>query len=218
LRTLIAGLALLGLAGLGLAEVPAGTAAPRSGSAPVTAPDSVQTFPGNLAALRPTRNDSDPEGDKLRICALGPERHDGIRRHVYDDQLDYYLTVRRTAAPGSYTFTYYACDGTSSTPGTITLTVEKLPRITVRKVAGHPGRLRVKNGASFRIRLLYGDYTRDDAEGDVRIPKKASRVVSTRYTDITWFAFQMTPRGSGDEVGRGHVHGIRQRMPASRVT
>jgi Big-like domain-containing protein len=208
IRVLLGSLALVGVA---LATAPAGTATvPRAGAAPVTAPDAVQTFPGNLAALRPLRNDTDAEGDKLRICALGPERYDGIRRRVYDDQLDYYLNVRRTAAPGTYTFTYYACDGTSSTPGTITLTVEKQPRITVRKLAGHPGRLRVTNGASFPIRFVYGDYTKDDAEGDVRIAKKSSRVVSSRYTRIDWFAFVQTPAGSTDEVGRGHVQGIPQ--------
>ena len=79
-----------------------------------------------------------------------------------------------------------------------------------RKVAGRPGRLRVTNGATFPIRFLYGDYTKDDAEGDVRIPKKSSRVVSSRYTRIDWFAFVQTPAGSTDEVGRGHVQGIRQ--------
>ncbi len=208
LRLLVGSLVLVGVA---LATAPAGTATvPRVGAAPVTAPDTVQTFPGNLAALRPLRNDHDAEGDKLRICALGPERYDGIRRSVYDDQLDYYLNVRRNAAPGTYTFTYYACDGTSSTPGTITLTVQKRPRITVRKVAGHPGRLRVTNGASFPIRFVYGDYTKDDAEGDVRVPKKSSRMVSSRYARIDWFAFVQTPAGSTDEVGRGHVQGIRQ--------
>ncbi len=207
IRLLVGALALVGLV---LAAAPAGTATvPRGGTAPVTAPDAVQTFTGNLTALRPLRNDTDAEGDKLRICALGPERYDGIRRTVYDDQLDYYLNVRRTAAPGVYTFTYYACDGTSSTPGTITLTVEKRPRITVRKVAGRPGRLRVTNGASFPIRFVYGDYTKDDAEGDVRVPKRSSRVVSSRYTRIDWFAFVQTPAGSTDEVGRGHVRGIR---------
>ena len=36
-----------------------------------------------------------------------------------------------------------------------------------------PGQLRVTNGAKFRIRILYGDYTKDDAEGDLRIPKKS---------------------------------------------
>ena len=122
---------------------------------------------------------------------------------------DSYLTVRRTAAPGTYTFTYYACDGTSSTPGTITLTVQERPRITVRKVTGHPGRLRVTNGASFTIRFLYGDYTQGDAEGDLRIRKRTTRVVSTRYARIDWFAFVQTRAGSTDEVGRGHVRGIR---------
>jgi hypothetical protein len=181
----------------------------------VTAPDTVTLFPGNLTSVRPTRNDSDPEGDRLEVCKVEPEHYAGISVDVFDDQLDWYVKTRRTVDPGTYTFTYYACDGTSMTPGTVTLTVHKLPHITVHKIAGRPGRLRVTNGAPFRIRLLYGDYSRGDAEGDVRIPKKASRVVSTRYTRISWFAFVMTPRGSGDEVGRGQVKGIRQRLSAS---
>lgn len=200
------------LLGLGLLPVLAtapGSATPaRGGTAPVTAPDVVETFPGNLAALRPTRNDSDAEGDRLTVCARGGEHYAGIRASVYDDQLDFYLNVRRNAEPGTYTFTYVACDGTSSTPGTITLTVHPRPRITVRPVAVHPGRLRVTNGADFTIRFVYGDYTRDDAEGDVRIRRRSTVVVPTRYHRIDWFAFVQTPRGSGDEVGRGHVRHV----------
>jgi Bacterial Ig domain len=201
-------LSLIVALGLALAAPAPGLAAEdRSGAAPVTAPDAAETYPGNLAVLRPLRNDSDAEGDMLRICALGPEKHPGIGVDVFEDQKDYYLNVRRTVAPGTYTFTYYACDGTSSTPGTVTLTVHKRPRITVRKLAGHPGRLRVTNGAKVAIRFLYGDYTKDDAEGDVRIARKSSVVVSTRYTRIDWFAFAAK---GGEELGRGHVTGIGQ--------
>jgi hypothetical protein len=196
----------------------AGASELRSGAPPVTTPDTVQLFPGNLTAIRPTRNDSDPDGDKLGVCKVEPEHYAGISIDVFDDQLDWYVKTRRTVDPGTYPFTYYACDGTSMTPGTVTLTVDKLPDIAVHKIAGRPGRLRVHNGAPFRIRFVYGDYTRGDAEGDVRIPKHASRVVSTRYVRISWFAYVMTPRGSGDEVGRGHVQGIRQRVSASRLT
>jgi hypothetical protein len=182
------------------------TADARSGTAPVTAPDAVETYPGNLATLRPLRNDSDAEGDKLTICALGPEKYRGIDIDIDADR-DYFLDVRRKAAVGTYTYTYYACDGTSTAPGTVTLTVLKPPRITVRKLAGRPGRLRVTNGATFRIRFLYGDYTQDDAEGDLKIVKKTSVVVSTRYTRIDWFA--LTADGSFS-LSSGHVHGIRR--------
>ena len=178
----------------------------QSGAAPVTAADTVATYPDNLATLRPLRNDSDPEGDKLTICGLGPEKYSGIRIDVFEDLKDYYIQVRRKAAPGTYTLTYFACDGTSSTPGTVTLTVLKPPRITVRKVPGGPGQLRITNGASFRIRILYGDYTKDDAEGDLKMPKKSSVVVTTRYTRIDWFAFAAR---SGEALRSGHVHGIR---------
>jgi hypothetical protein len=198
--SLVAALALATTAG------PMGSVAEaRSGAAPVTAPDTVKTYPGNLATLRPLRNDSDAEGDKLTICGLGPEKYVGITIDVFEDLKDYYVQVREKAAPGTYTFTYYACDGTSTTPGTVTLTVLKPPRITVRKLSGRPGQLRVTNGASFRIRFLYGDYTKDDAEGDLKIAKKSSVVITTRYTRIDWFAF--AARG-GESLRSGHVHGI----------
>ena len=177
------------------------------GLAPVTAPDTVATYPGNLTTLRPLRNDSDPEGDRLKVCALGPEKYHGIRIDVFEDQKDYYVNVRRTVAPGTYSFTYYACDGVSSTPGTVTLTVLARPRITVRKLAARPGWLRVTNGAPFRIRFLYGDYTQDDAEGDLRIPRRTSVLIHTRYTRIDWFAFVAR---DGASIGNGHVTGIRQ--------
>ena len=190
---------------LGAAGSVGSVAEARSGTAPVTAPDTVATYPGNLATIRPLRNDSDPEGDKLTICGLGPEKYPGIRVDVFDDLKDFDVQVRQKAGPGTYLLTYYACDGTSATPGTVTLTVLKPPRITVRKVPGHPGQLRLTNGASFRIRILYGDYTRDDAEGDLKMPKKSSVVVTTRYTRVDWFAFAAR---SGESLRSGHVRGI----------
>jgi hypothetical protein len=203
-RALLSLVAALGL--VAAAGAPGSAAAARSGVAPVTAPDTIETYPGNLATLRPLRNDSDAEGDKLTICALGPEKYRGIDTDI-DAARDYFLDVRHKAAVGTYTFTYYACDGTSTTPGTVTLTVLRPPRITVRKLAGRPGHLRVTNGASFRIRFLYGDYTQDDAEGDLKIAKKTSVVISTRYTRIDWFALTADGRFS---LRSGHVHGVRQ--------
>jgi hypothetical protein len=205
LTLLTAGLLAVGLAVA--AGPPAPAAVAKTGAAPVTAPDAVSTYPRNLATLQPLRNDTDPDGDRLRICALGPEKYPGIRVDVFEDQKDFYLRVRKTVEPGAYPFTYYACDGTSQTPGTVTLTVLKPPRIAVHKVTGHPGRLRVTNGATFKIRFRYGDYTQDDAEGDVRIPAKSSVVVSTRYTRIDWIAFAAK---SGDTLASGHVRGIVQ--------
>ena len=148
-RTVLSLVAALGLAAAGSVG---SVAEARTGAAPVTAPDAVATYPDNLATIRPLRNDSDPEGDKLTICGLGAEKYPGIHIDVYEDLKDYYVQARRTAAPGTYTLTYFACDGTTSTPGTVTLTVLKPPRITVRKLAGRPGHLRVTNWAKFRIR------------------------------------------------------------------
>ena len=192
------------MAALGLAAAGSvgSVAEARSGAAPVTAPDTVATYPGNLATIRPLRNDSDPEGDKLTICGLGPEKYPGISIDVFEDLKDYNVQVRRKAVPGTYTLTYYACDGTSSTPGTVTLTVLKPPRITVRKLPGRPVSLRVTNGATFRIRFLYGDYTKDDAEGDLKIrrSRRSWSPLATRGSTGS-----RSPRGAVRPSASGHV-------------
>ena len=85
----------------------------RSGTAPVTAPDRVATYPGNFDFVKVLANDADADGDRLKVCALGPEKY----RHIRSDpeKRTVSLEVGGKAEPGTYTFTYYACDGTTRT-------------------------------------------------------------------------------------------------------
>jgi hypothetical protein len=89
--------------------------------------------------------------------------------------------------PGTYVYTYLACDGTSQTPGTLTVTVPAPPRVTVKPVPGRPGKVRARTDADFRIRLTYGS-PGEDQDGRVIIPQHGSVTFSTRYHQLNWTA------------------------------
>ncbi len=158
----------------------------RSGSAPVTAPDPVTTYPGNFDFTKVLANDSDAEGDKLKVCGLGTEKYPRIRVDFEKKYL--VLEVGGKATPGTYAFTYLACDGTSQTPGTLTLVVTEPPKIKVRAVRAAHGRLRATSKAPFKVELTYGNFSKDDPEGKVIIPKRGSLVFSSRYHHVDWIA------------------------------
>lgn len=158
----------------------------RSGTAPVTAPDTVTTYPGNLDFPKVLANDSDAEGDRLTVCGLGTEKYPRIRTDFEKRYL--YLEVGAKAKPGTYSFTYLACDGTAQTPGSVTLVVAEPPKIKVRAVRAAHGRVRATSKAPFKVELTYGNFSKDDPEGKVIIPKRGSVVFSSRYHHVDWIA------------------------------
>jgi Bacterial Ig domain len=184
----IRSLAALVVAALASASVAVagGPAGARTGTAPVTKPDTLTTYAGNLEFPQVLANDSDAEGDRLKVCGLGPEKYPHIRTDFEKRTMD--VDAGTKAKPGTYTFTYYACDGTSQTPGTLTLVLLKPPKIQVRAVAAAHGRLRATSKAPFRVELTYGNFNRDDPEGKIIIPKKGTIVFSTRYHRTDWIA------------------------------
>jgi Bacterial Ig domain len=209
-------LAALGLSLVaGLAAVPTAAQAV-TGSPPVTTPDSGSLFPGNAVFLTPVNNDTDPDGDQLTICRLGTEHYKGLTPDFVGN--DFAVFSRPSVKPGTYTFTYYACDYSYLTAGTITITVEALPKITVKKIASRPGKLRVTNPADFKIRFLYGSFREDRPDGRVLIAKGASAVITVHRTRIDWVAFN---RKGDIFLGTGHVTNIKlpggDRRPASNI-
>ena len=213
-RRALGTLLVLAVSGLGLAAVPGAVPAAHAvtGSPPVTTPDSGTVFQGGFAEVQPVNNDHDPDNDQLTICRLGPERYPGMQAFFVEN--DWAVFTKRRAKPGTYTFTYYACDFSYLTPGTITITVEKLPKITVQKVAAKPGRIRVKNPSDFKIRFLYGSFEEDKPDGSLLIDKDSSVVIQVDRTRIDWIA--------SDRKGElfflsGHVSGIELARAAGRA-
>jgi hypothetical protein len=218
-RRTLGTLLVLAVGGLGLAVTPAVVPAAHAvtGSPPVTMPDSGAVFQGNFAQLQPINNDHDPDNDQLALCRLGTEHYTGL--HAIFVENDWAVFAKRRAKPGTYTFTYYACDFSYLTPGTITITVEALPKITVKKVASNPGHLRVTNPADVTIRFLYGSFNEDQPDGNLIIGKHSSGVIAVHRTRIDWVA---TDRKGVLFFVSGHVSGIklarRPSPPTGRVS
>src|SRR3954453_14793425 len=133
-RRALPALLALAFAVLGLAAVSAAPAArAATGSPPVTAPDTATVLQANTVAVKPISNDHDPDNDLLALCRIGTEHYRGLAIDSFGDEVDVFAKPK--AKPGVYTFTYYACDYSYLVPGTITVTVEALPTIPVKKVA-----------------------------------------------------------------------------------
>jgi hypothetical protein len=134
--------ALGGTAALLLGTV--GTAYAATGSPPVTTPDHVTVHAGEGTPVDVTANDKDPDGDQLQVCRLGPMPR-ALRYSVVQEGL---LFVGASPhAHGTYVLTYYACDESYLTAGTVTVDV-KPPRPTLDIVPvgdAPPGRIRLVN-------------------------------------------------------------------------
>jgi hypothetical protein len=203
LRRTLGALAALVLSLLGVAVLTGTpTAQAVTGSPPVTQPDSVTTYAGGFISVRPLTNDSDPDGDHLALCRVELRQIPGIL--VGADGAELQMLVKPRVAPGVYTLTYYACDFSYLVPVTLTVTVAKRPQITVKKLPGRPGHLKVTNPADLKIRFLWGSPEARRPEGDIRIPADSSKVISVHEEQIVWVAFN---RKAG-VVDQGRVSGI----------
>jgi hypothetical protein len=124
-----------------LAGGPAAHAA--TGSPPVTVPDRITLRAGDLEVVDVTANDLDPDGQQLDVCRVtAPHR---LRAGVADGRLALFPS---TKAIGTYQITYYACDDSYLTAGTLTVTVRPPAQSFDIQPVGvsPPGRIRLVNG------------------------------------------------------------------------
>jgi hypothetical protein len=212
-RRTLGTLLVLAVSGFGLAITPAAVPAAQAvtGSPPVTTPDSGKVFQGGFTEVQPVNNDHDADNDQLTICRLGTEQYAGLSAVFVEN--DWAVFAKRRAKPGTYTFTYYACDYSYLTPGTITITVEAVPKITVKKIASNPGHLRVTNPSNYKVRFLYGSFKEDRPDGSLLIGKDSKVVITVHRTRIDWIA--------SDRKGMlffvsGHVNDIKLGPAAGR--
>lgn len=200
-RRAAASLLTLAVSTLGLAVV---TAAPAQAAAPVTVGDATSMYAGNGREVDVLANDTDADspGD-LTVCRLGPETYKRVYAESVGDGVVVVYSLP-TAKPGTYTFTYYACDYEALTPGTLTVTIEAEPEVTVKALPGKPGKIKVKNPADFKIRFLYGSAKEEAPDGTVKIPRNSSVILSVRRTRIDWVAYTR----KGDFIAQGKVRNI----------
>lgn len=204
-RRAIATLLTLAISALGSVAL----AAPAQAAAPVTAADAASMYAGNLVEVEPLANDTDADGDDLAICRVAESSYKRVDLvPAFDeegqpaDTLLLFAGVK--AEPGTYTFTYYACDFETLVPGTITLTINEPPAITAKALPGKPGKIKVKNPADFKIRFLYGSFKEPNPDGVVRIARNSSVVLTVRRTRIDWIAYSR----KGEFLLRGKIENI----------
>jgi hypothetical protein len=184
-------------------------AAPAQAAAPVTVADTVSIFPGNYGEVEPLANDTDADGDDLAVCRIADSSYKRVSLSVQFDEegepSDTLLVLARTKAePGTYTFTYYACDFETLVAGTITVTVKTPPAITAKALPGKPGKIKVKNPADFKIRFLYGSFREPGPDGVLKIARNSSVILTVRRTRIDWIAYSR----KGEFLLRGKIQNI----------
>jgi hypothetical protein len=157
--------------------VTAGTAY-ATGSPPVTAPDHITLHAGEATTVDVTANDKDPDGDQLQVCRLSDVPHALRYSQVQGGDLVVGATAR---AHGTYSLTYYACDDSYLSAGTLTVTV-KPPRPSLDIVAvgdAPPGRIRLVNTykhTTFHCQWRPADS--DKVEGRAVVRPRSTKVIT----------------------------------------
>ncbi|MDO9455645.1 Ig-like domain-containing protein [Nocardioides sp.] len=183
---------------------------------------------GGVSFIDVLANDSAAEGETLEICRVqAPERGLSVAEvqpngnfsiqtptsgvgvsgdgTVEEGAHESLVVLPWANRAGTYQFTYWACDTQHLTPATVTVTVEKTPVITVRKV-DRPGRLRFTNPRTSRAVVIYGGIRQERPEGRVRLAPGSSETRRVEHRAVRWIAF--APR-TGQVINEGVVRGIR---------
>ncbi len=116
-RWLTATVLSLGLAASTLGAQPA--SADAATDAPVTAPDKVTVWSGDMRGVNVLANDSDPDGDPLVVSEVGAASHGTVVLNA--DQSITYTPAADYNGPDS--FTYTITDGIDVSTGVVLLTV-----------------------------------------------------------------------------------------------
>ncbi len=212
-RWLTATVLSLGLAASTLGAQPA--SADAATDAPVTAPDKVTVWSGDMRGVNVLANDSDPQGDSLAVCRVAESTHEKVQFVSGGGEI--FLFVSPRAKAGTYELTYYACDFEYLTPGTVTVTVKRAKRVQVTKIEGRPGKLKVANPNSRSVVVMYGNPEEQRPDGTLRLAAHKAQVITVTRVRIFWIAF--FPK-TGTFVGAGFVRGIElpKGAVAQRVT
>jgi hypothetical protein len=202
------------------ALAPATAHADEASDAPVTADDRVSVRGTSFAIADVLANDTDPNGDELRICRVDVPRGVPLSVEIGRGGNDEPMTGREVEGEGdvlgvvpmrnrtgTHRITYYACDTRYLTPATLTVTVKAEPEVTARKVDGKPGRVRFSNPTNRTVVVLYGGPRADEPDGRFRLTPRTGRTVTVDRRRIVYIAFA---RRTGEPVGFGFVRDIRR--------
>jgi hypothetical protein len=154
------------------------TAYAATGSPPVTTADVITMNAGDAMEIDVTANDKDPDGDQLEVCRLGPLPR-ALRESFVTAGKLVVATDRR--AHGSHSLTYYACDDSYLSAGTLTVHV-KPPRPTIDVIPvgdAPPGRLRLVNTYKNKtFHCQWGPLDSDEIEGRAVVRPGSTKIIT----------------------------------------
>ncbi|MFC6345125.1 hypothetical protein ACFP8W_24290, partial [Nocardioides hankookensis] len=189
--------------------------------APVVTNDSIEVYPFGMAVIDVLANDvdpGDPDGSQLALCRLPAVDLDSISNPsdlppvVAGDAAGFLgpedsmmvLAMRgRLAQP--VVVDYYVCNTTYLTPATLTVTMRTTEPVTVHKVPGKPGRLRVTNHNDKQVRWMW--FGRHGGGGG-SVPAHATRTMRVHTATVRWMAMIGGAYNSG-LADRGVVRNVK---------
>ena len=154
-----------------------------TGSAPVTASDTVEVHAGEGTAVDLTANDTDPDGDELAVCRLGSDVPRKLEVSIEQGHLVVWAT---RAAKGKYTFTYYACDTSYLTPGQVTVKVgPPVPTLELVPLGAPPGKLRIVNTYKHQtFRCEWHPLDEEKIEGRATVRPRSTVVIRVHEAEV----------------------------------
>ena len=172
---------------------------PAENQAPITAGDRVRFDYYDSADVRVLANDSDDTPGDLAVCWVDVPPGTGLYALIEpwwatsernrSDSPDRHIELGASPArAGTYKLTYYACDKERMTPGVLTVTVRKFPRVKARRVPGHPGTVKFVNRGYRSVWIQYFESGHYSEKYRLRIKPHAHRRLHVTYDDLSYFA------------------------------
>lgn len=205
MRRLTARLATLFATGLVASTLGAlSLAAPANAAPPVVVNDTVTMYENTVALPDLLANDSDADGDELKVCRMKEVLTGKV---MFGDLFGMPVLIADAKSAGTYTFDYWACDFETLVPGKITVVVKPSPKlnISVTKLKNRPGKLKVVNKNNFFVDFAWGHAEKENADKEIRIGKKKTRIISVRRKAVTWLAYN----GNNGSQKLGYIRGIK---------
>jgi hypothetical protein len=185
------------------------TAYAATGSPPVTVPDHAVVRADQPTPVDVLANDSDPDGDELQVCRLGDLPRALRASQVQGGQL---LVLPGRGARGTYTLTYYACDTSYLTPGTLTVRVRPpAPRFLIEPLGPPPGKIRLVNQLKHvTFHCQWHSLDSEKVLGKATVKPQSTVVITVRVAE-----FEIESASPHYVVGAGFVSG-RQKVTRHR--
>ncbi|GAA1850026.1 Ig-like domain-containing protein [Myceligenerans crystallogenes] len=186
---------------------------------PVAVQDHVTTLAGEPVTVRPLRNDSDPNGDRLRLVDVGPASPAEITPNYTAGTYRF-----ESEKPGSYDITYRVAGGSAAATGLVRVDVVEPPSDAGRPVAVSDQVLLPKGGEGL-VDVLANDT--DPAGGvlvvqSIDVPEDSGLTVATLDHHVLKITENQRLEGpvvigytvsNGSETANGQVHVVP--IPAS---